>query len=91
MKLRCLPHRRAIAIALFPLRNPITEATGCLAGMAILVWHQMPSQNQTFLLPCYPTENLSQMTARLSEDCFPPPFGHEHYMNLQSHFEWDRL
>src|SRR6266566_3784631 len=30
VKFRSLPHKRAIAIALFPFRNPITEATGYL-------------------------------------------------------------
>jgi hypothetical protein len=29
--LRSLPLSRAMAIALFPFRNPITDATGCLA------------------------------------------------------------
>ena len=28
VKFRSLPHKRAIAMALFPFRNPITEATG---------------------------------------------------------------
>src|ERR1700738_5248536 len=44
-------YNRAIAIALFPFRNPITEATGCLGGMAMhmcawsgircpsMIWH----------------------------------------------------
>ena len=30
VKFRSLPHSRATAMALFPFRNPITEATGCL-------------------------------------------------------------
>jgi len=34
--LRCLPlNRRAIAMALFPLRNPITDDTACFGGIAI--------------------------------------------------------
>src|SRR5947199_7632712 len=35
VKFRSLPHSRAIAIALFPFKNPITEATGCLGGIAM--------------------------------------------------------
>jgi hypothetical protein len=34
-KVALLTARRAIAMALFPLRNPITDATGCFGGMAI--------------------------------------------------------
>jgi len=30
-----LPHIRAMAIALLPFKNPITEATGGLGGMAM--------------------------------------------------------
>jgi hypothetical protein len=32
VKFRSLPHKRAIAMALFPFRNPITEATGYFGG-----------------------------------------------------------
>jgi hypothetical protein len=35
VKFRSLPHQRAIAMALFPFRNPITEATGYFGGIAI--------------------------------------------------------
>src|SRR6516225_5246293 len=35
VKFRSLPHKRAIAMALFPFRNPITEATGYFGGIAI--------------------------------------------------------
>ena len=35
VKLRSLRLRRAMAIALFPLRDPITDATGCFGGIAI--------------------------------------------------------
>src|SRR5580693_3618472 len=49
-KFRSLPHSRAIA--LLPLRNPITEATGCLSGMAMaqvyMIRHQMPFANLAF-------------------------------------------
>ena len=47
-----------------------------------MVWHQMPFENLAFRLPCQPMENRPQMTARLPEDCFPPPFGYEHHMIL---------
>jgi hypothetical protein len=35
VKFHSLLHKRAIAMALFPFRNPITEATGCLGGIAM--------------------------------------------------------
>src|SRR5438132_10093671 len=57
-----------------------------------MVRHQMPFENLAFLLPRQPMENLSQMSACLTEDGFPPPFGHEynerseeHTSELQSH------
>src|SRR5438874_3176180 len=50
VKFRSLPHKRAIAMALFPLRNPITEGTGYFGGIAMhmctwsgscpsMIWH----------------------------------------------------
>src|SRR6478736_7700271 len=51
VKFRSLPHKRAIAMALFLFRNPITEATGYFGGIAIhmctwsgsrcpsMIWH----------------------------------------------------
>jgi hypothetical protein len=38
-KFRSLPHSRAMAIALFPLRNPITDATGCLGELRCTCAH----------------------------------------------------
>src|SRR6266568_8209207 len=35
VKFRSLPHKRAIAMALFPFRNPITKATGYFGGIAM--------------------------------------------------------
>src|SRR5215470_8140504 len=35
VKFRSLPHSRAIEMALFPFRNPITEATGYFGGIAM--------------------------------------------------------
>ena len=37
VKFRSFPHNRATAIALFPFRNPITEATGCWGRIAMHV------------------------------------------------------
>src|ERR1700722_1277404 len=85
-KFRSLPYSRAVAIALFPLRNPITEATGCLGGMAMhmcrLSGIRCPSRIWHSLCRANPLENLSQLTAGLPEDCFPPSFGHKHNMIL---------
>src|SRR6202042_1957201 len=47
-----------------------------------MIWHQMPFENLAFLLPRRSVQNLSQLTTRLPEDCFPPPFGHKHNMVL---------
>src|SRR5215469_17505795 len=53
-KFLSFPHIRAMAMALFPLRNPITEATGCFGGMAMhmCTWfrHQVPFEDLTFFL-----------------------------------------
>src|SRR5437879_13601885 len=35
VKFRSLPHKRAIAMALFPFKNPITKATGYFGGIAM--------------------------------------------------------
>ena len=35
VKFRSLPHKQAIAMALFPFRNPITKATGYFGGIAM--------------------------------------------------------
>ena len=74
-----------MAIALFPLRNPITDATGCFGGMAAhmhMVRHQMALDNLTFLLPSQRVEDRTQLPARLPENGFPTPFGHENYVVL---------
>jgi hypothetical protein len=41
-----------------------------------------PFENLAFLLPRQSMENLSQLTAGLPKDRFPPQFGHEHHMVL---------
>jgi hypothetical protein len=38
VKFRSLPHSRAIGMALFPLRNPMIDATGCFGGIAMHIW-----------------------------------------------------
>jgi len=47
-----------------------------------MVRHEVPFNNLTLLLPSQGVENLSQMTARLAEDRFPPPLGNKHNMVL---------
>ena len=75
-----------MAIALFPLRNPITDATGCFGGMAMhimhMVRHQMALDNLAFLLPGQRVEDRTQLPARLPENGLPAPFGHKNYVVL---------
>src|SRR5258707_8240707 len=59
VKFRSLPHKRAIAMALFPFRNPITEATGYFGGIAMhmctwsgsrcpsMIWHSFCRANRS--------------------------------------------
>ena len=42
-----------------------------------MVWHQMPFENLAFLLPRQRVEDRTQLPARLSENRFPTPLGHE--------------
>ncbi len=67
-------------------RNPITEATGCFGrnrdAHVHMVRHQMSLHDLAFLLPRQRMENRTQLPARLPENGFPPPFGHEHYVVL---------
>ena len=73
-----------MAIALFPLRNPITDATGCFGGDAHMhmVGHQMALDNLAFLLPGQRVEDRAQLPARLPENRLSPPFGHKNYVVL---------
>jgi hypothetical protein len=75
-----------MAIALFPLRNPITDATGCLGGNSDAHMHMvrqhMALDNLTFLLPVQRVEDHAQLPARLPEDGFPTPLGHKNYVVL---------
>src|SRR5271157_5315660 len=95
VKFRSLPHSRATAIALFPLRNPITEATGCLGGIAIhictwsgikcpsRIWHSFCRARAWKISPnCRRVFPNSTLRRRL---------GTNTTWYLQSHREWDRL
>jgi hypothetical protein len=76
----------AIAIALFPLRNPITEATRCFGrnrhADVYMIRHEISFYNLAFLLPCSRVEDRSPLPPRLPENGFPSSLGHEHYMVL---------
>ena len=84
-----------MAMALFPWRNPITDATGCFWGNGDahrhMVRHQMSLDNLAFLLPSQRVEDRTQLPARLPENAFQTPFGHEDHVVLAVHLEWDRL
>jgi len=43
-----------------------------------MVRHQMTLDNLAFLLPGQRVEDRTQLPARLPENRFPTPFGHEH-------------
>ena len=43
-----LPHSRAMAIALFPFRNPMTEAAACLGGITM---HRLPKGHNFCRIP----------------------------------------
>src|SRR5260370_5358682 len=76
VKFRSLPHKRAIAMALFPFRNPITEATEYFGGIAMhmCTWRQQVSLNDlALLLPRQGVEYCSQLA---------PSLGHKHHMIL---------
>jgi hypothetical protein len=51
----------------------------------------MTFDNLAFLLPGQRVEDRTQLSARLPENGLPTPLGHENYVVLQSHLEWDRL
>ena len=56
-----LPQSRAIAMALLPFRNPITDATGCLGGIAIHMCTWSVSFQNLTLLPLHQrTEDRTQ-------------------------------
>jgi hypothetical protein len=47
-----------------------------------MVWHEMTLDNPALLLPGQCVEDRTQLSARLPENRFPPPFRHENYMVL---------
>jgi hypothetical protein len=86
-KFRSLALKRAIATALFPFKNPITDATGWLRRNrdthVHMVRHQMALDDRALLLPSQRVEDRTQLPTRLAEDGFPPSLGHEHNMAYQ--------
>ncbi len=73
----------AIAIALFPLRNPITEATGCFGGMAMhmCMWSGVRCPSRIRHSFCRASHGISDQVDDVSpEDRFPPSFGNEHHI-----------
>src|SRR5260370_38006940 len=87
--------RRAMAIALFPFRNPITDATGCLGGIAMhmwtwsgmrcpsMIWHSFCRASAWKIAP-----SCRRVWPKMA---FRRLLGTNTTWYLQSHFEWDRL
>ena len=75
-----------MAIALFPFRNPITDASGCLGGNRDahmhMIRHQVPFDNLAFLLFRERMEDRHHLLTRLAEDHLPSSFGNEYHMVL---------
>ena len=75
-----------MAMALFPFRNPITDATGCFGGIAMhmCTWSgiRVTFDDLALLLPGQRVEDRTQLPTRLAEDGLPASFGHEHHMVL---------
>ena len=73
-------------MALFPFRNPITDATGCLGGNGDahvhMVRHQVTFDDLALLLLGQRVEDRTQMPPRLTKDGLPAPLGHKHHMVL---------
>src|SRR5229473_3304345 len=87
VKFRSLPHKLAIAMALFPFRNPITEATGYFRGIAMhmftwsgsrcpaMIWHLLPRQGVEYfsqLAPCLAKKHLAPAWAQIPHDTYSP-------------------
>src|SRR5437016_12505958 len=79
VKFRSLPHKRAIAMALFPFRKPITEATGYFGGIAMhmCTWSgsRCPS-DLALLLPRQCVEYFSQFAPCLAKQHLAPSLSH---------------
>jgi len=86
VKFRSLPHKRAIAMALFPFRNPITEATGYFGGIAMhmCTWSgsRCPLNDLALLLPRQGVEYFSQLAPCLAKQHLAPSLWHKHHMIL---------
>src|SRR5205823_1424191 len=84
VKFRSLPHKRAIAMALFPFRNPITEATGYFGGIAMhmCTWSGNRCYDLALLLPRQGVKYFSQLAPCLAKQHLAPPLGHKHHMIL---------
>jgi hypothetical protein len=63
----------------------MTEATGCLGGIAIthmhMVRHQMPFDDLALFLPGQSVKNLSQLPAHLPEQYLAPSLRASHIMH----------
>ena len=83
---------RAMAIALFPFKNPITEAIRMPRGYGDtdvhVVRHQRPFQDLTFFLQGQGVEQRAQLPTDVSENGLPRSLEHKTTWYLQSHFEW---
>jgi hypothetical protein len=77
-----------MAIAVFPFKNPITDATGRFGrdrdAHVHVVAHQVRLHDLAFLLFRQRMQYRPQLTANMPENHFSPPFGHEH--NMVQHF-----
>ena len=94
-KFRSFPHKRAIAIALFPFRNPITNATGCLGGIAMhmctwsgircpsIIWHSFCRASAWKIAP-----SSRRVWPKI---IFRRRLDTNTTWYLQSHLEWDRV
>ncbi len=95
VKFLSLPHSRAMAMALFPLKSSMTEATGCLGGIAMhmctrssircpsRIWHSFCRANAWKISPSwrrvFPNNTLRRR------------LGTNTTWYLQPHLEWDRF
>src|SRR5436189_3361814 len=88
VKFRSLPHKRAIAMALFPFRNPIAEATGYFGGIAMhmctwsgsrcpsMIWHSFCRANAWNTSPnlrsALPNSTLRRRLRTTPHDTYSP-------------------
>src|SRR5439155_27141426 len=71
-------------MALFPFRNPMTEATECFRGNrhahVHLVRQEMPFENLALLLPSQGMKNLPELTPHFPKQDLPPALRDEDHM-----------